>query len=188
METWHNRIRAKIHTRAGRNSLPPHADVSVSPFGSIHFSSSATLHMNYSSKQWRNSSSITFVYLCRLFYVTLESSRHSDSRKVISASLRAESWCPIAIAAPAAHAVVNRISNECWPDPFLLVYLVLTLEFICCPAPCTALRFLSEPLCDSKLHHLCILESSKKEHSNETADRRGVQVGRRSWRVQAAEQ
>lgn len=57
----------------------------------------------------------------RVCCTRLEGPRHLDSLKVISASLRAESWCPSAIAAP---AVVNRISNQLCPDQFLLVCLL----------------------------------------------------------------
>lgn len=70
-----------------------------------------------------HSSYIAYAYFCMCFLNKLEGPGHLESLKVISGYLRAESWCPIAIAAPAASAVVDRISNQLWRDPFLLACL-----------------------------------------------------------------
>lgn len=70
-----------------------------------------------------HSSCIAYAYFCMCFLNKLEGPGHLESLKVISGYLPAESWCPIAIAAPAASAVVDRISNQLWRDPFLLACL-----------------------------------------------------------------
>lgn len=70
-----------------------------------------------------HSSYIAYAYFCMCFLNKLEGPGHLESLKVISGYLRAESWCPIAIAAPAVSAVVDRISNQLWRDPFLLACL-----------------------------------------------------------------
>lgn len=67
-----------------------------------------------------HSSCIAYAYFCMCFLKKLEGPGHLE---VISGYLRAESWCPIAIATPAASAVVDRISNQLWRDPFLLACL-----------------------------------------------------------------
>lgn len=139
METWHNNIRANIHTRAFRNSLSPHAIVSVSPFGPLHpftlnppltkpftWPQNTTRFIQISLSYMTKLSRVIHVCLCMCFCTRLEGSGCLGNLKV-SASPRAESWRPIAIAAPAAAAVVNRIFDQLWPDRVLLVCSNLNL-------------------------------------------------------------
>lgn len=100
----------------------------------VFYAQSSTFYSYYLTSDWNyvhwNTcpclfSSIRYVCHCCFCYTRLEGSVCLGSLKVISASLRAESWCPFAIAVPAAPAVVNRICNQLWPDPFPFVCLTL---------------------------------------------------------------